>query len=583
MGRNTTPSAVVLTSINGFSSAWFSCDGSKLATASDRTILLPGSIPQHPLCRPGESQFAALAVLPTGANSAPPCLAFADRLNPIFKASVHNSFQPDQINVPSGHFIDGTIATAPQGDSIDVQRPSDGQRYAALPLADADTVDRVVTNAWTRWRASDWAHRAPRERARVLRRWADLVEADGAVLGPLEAVGSTRPLREALAWDVPFTAEGLRFFAEYADKLGGEVAATRSDHLGMTVTEPYGVVGAITPWNFPLVMASWKVGAALAAGNAVVLKPSELTPFSVLRLAELAVQAGVPPGIFNVVQGDGRVTGDALSRHPRIAKMTFTGSTRTGAAIMAACALHGPKPVTLELGGKSPQLVFDDVPDLDKLAAMIAGAITGNAGQVCLAGSRLIVQKGIAEPLIERIVQRFKALRPGPTWDAAATLSPIVSRVQAARIIDIVERARGSGAQTRCGGYLADVSAGGSYYQPTLIERVDASNPAVMEEIFGPVLTVQTFDTEEEGLALAAHEHYGLAAGVHTADIGRALRAMREIKAGTIWINRYGRTSDFVIPTGGYHQSGIGKDLGRQAVEANLRVKSVLIDFAVPQ
>jgi aldehyde dehydrogenase (NAD+) len=494
-----------------------------------------------------------------------------------------HSFQPDQISVPSGHFIDGVLVPGAAGDAIDVQRPSDGQRYAELPLADADAVDRAVTNAWERWSTSEWSRRAPRERARVLRRWADLVEADGAVLAPLEAVGSTRPVRDALAWDVPFTAEGLRFFAEYADKLGGEVAATRSDHLGLTVTEPYGVVGAITPWNFPLVMASWKVGAALAAGNAVVLKPSELTPFSVLRLAELAVQAGVPAGIFNVVQGEGRVTGDALSRHPRIAKMTFTGSTRTGAAIMAACALHGPKPVTLELGGKSPQLVFDDVPDLDQLAATIAGAITGNAGQVCVAGSRLIVQRRIAEPLIERIARRFAELRPGPTWDASATLSPIISRPQAARVADIVRRALGHGAQARCGGALADVAGTGAYYQPTLLEHVDAANPAVVEEIFGPVLTVQTFDTEDEGLALAAHEHYGLAAGVHTADMGRALRAMRLIQAGTIWINRYGRSSDFVIPTGGYHQSGIGKDLGRQAVEANLRVKSVLIDFAAPQ
>ncbi|MEP7296481.1 MAG: aldehyde dehydrogenase family protein [Burkholderiales bacterium] len=493
-----------------------------------------------------------------------------------------HSFHPDQISVPSGHFIDGALVGAAPGESMDVRRPSDAQAYAVLPVADADTVDRAVTNAWTRWRASDWASRPPRERARVLRRWADLVEADAAVLAPLEAIGSTRPLRDALAWDVPFTAEGLRFFAEYADKLGGEVAATRSDHLGMTVTEPYGVVGAITPWNFPLVMASWKVGAALAAGNAVVLKPSELTPFSVLRLAELAVQAGVPAGVFNIVQGDGRVTGDALSRHPRIAKMTFTGSTRTGAAIMAACAMHGPKPVTLELGGKSPQLVFADAPDLDKLATIIAGAITGNGGQVCVAGSRLIVQRGIADALTERIVQRFRALRPGPTWDDAATLSPIISTPQAARIADIVARARAAGAELLCGGALADVSAGGAYFQPTLIGQVDGGNPAVTEEIFGPVLTVQTFDTEEEGLALAAHERYGLAAGVHTADIGRALRAMRAIQAGTVWINRYGRTSDFNIPTGGFHQSGIGKDLGRQAVEANLRVKSVLIDFAVP-
>lgn len=487
-------------------------------------------------------------------------------------------FDPRAVTVQSAHYIGGRVV--PDTAQLNVLRPSDGQVHAGLPLADASTVDAAVHNAWQAWRHTDWARRAPRERARVLRRWADLIEADVQRLAVLEAVCSTRPVRDAVTWDVPFTAEGLRFFSEYADKLGGEVAATRHDHLGLVVAEPYGVVGAITPWNFPLVMVSWKVGAALAAGNAVVLKPSEMTPFSVVRLAELATEAGVPPGIFNIVQGDGRTTGDALVRHPLISKMTFTGSTRTGAAIMASCALHGPKPVTLELGGKSPQLVFDDAPDVDRVAGIVARAITGNAGQVCVAGSRLIVQRGVAEALIDGIAQRFAALRPGATWDDQATLPPIISAQQAARMQDIVDRARGEGAQLRCGGGLFEGGPGGAYFQPTLIEGVTAGNPAVQEEIFGPVLTVQTFDTEEEGLALAAHEHYGLAAGVHTADIGRAMRAMRGLSAGTVWINRYGRSDDFVIPTGGYHQSGIGKDLGRQAVEANLRFKSVLMDFA---
>ena len=490
-------------------------------------------------------------------------------------------FDPQTIPVPAGHFIGGRLVT--DAGRIPVRRPSDNRVHAELPLADAATVDAAVQDAWRAWRTSDWARRAPRERARVLRRWADLIEADVRGLAPLEAVCSTRPVRDAGAWDVPFTAEGLRFFAEYADKLGGDVAATRPDHLGMVVAEPYGVVGAITPWNFPLVMVSWKVGAALAAGNAVVLKPSELTPFSAVRLAELAIEAGVPPGMFNVVQGDGQTTGDALTRHPLVAKMTFTGSTRTGASIMAACAVHGPKPVTLELGGKSPQLVFDDAPDLDRLAGIIAGAITGNAGQVCVAGSRLIVQRGVAEALVERIVARFAALRPGATWDDATTLAPIISAGQASRILDIVERSRQTGAELRCGGGLFDGGPGGAYFQPTLISGVAADNAAVQEEIFGPVLTVQTFGDEEEGLELAGHANYGLAAGVHTADIGRALRAMRGISAGTVWINRYGRSADFVIPTGGYHQSGIGKDLGRQAVEANLRFKSVLIDFSEPR
>ncbi|MEO8137344.1 MAG: aldehyde dehydrogenase family protein [Betaproteobacteria bacterium] len=496
------------------------------------------------------------------------------------------AFDPDQVIVPSGHFIDGARTIAQHGAMLEVLRPSDGRRYAEVPLANAETVDDAVEGAWRAWRTGDWARRAPRERARVLRRWADLVEADGATLGPLEAVGSTRPVRDVVAGDLPYTAEGLRFFAEYADKIGGEVAATRHDQLGMTIAEPYGVVGAITPWNFPLVIASWKVGAALAAGNAVVLKPSELTPFSALRLAELAVHAGVPPGIFNVVQGNGQITGEALCRHPRIGKMTFTGSTRTGAAIMAACAWYGPKPVTLELGGKSPQLVFDDAPDIERLAAMIAAGITSNSGQVCVAGSRLIVQRGIALDLVERIAARFAAHRPGPTWDPDATLPPIISALQAARIADIVDRARAAGATLRCGGGLAGRESalhGGAYYQPTLIEGVTSDNPAVREEIFGPVLTIQTFDDEEEGLALAGHESYGLAAAVHTANVGRALRAVRRIEAGTVWVNRYGRTGDFVIPTGGYGRSGIGKDLGRQAVEANQRLKSVLMDFALTQ
>ena len=490
-------------------------------------------------------------------------------------------FDPDRVLVHTAHYIDGRYVDS-GGDTLPVSRPSDARAYADLPVADAGVVDRAVDAAWNAFRRSDWARRPPRERARVLRRWAELIEADVETLAPMEAIGSTRPLHEAAAKDVPFTAEGLRFFAEYADKVGGEVAATRTDHLGLTIAEPYGVVVAIAPWNFPLVMVSWKVGPALAAGNAVVLKPSELTPFTALRLAELAVAAGIPPGILNVVQG-GPATGDLLCRHPRVAKVTFTGSTRTGTAIMAACAESGIKPVTLELGGKSPQLVFDDAGAVDRLAQMLSGAITSNAGQVCVAGSRLLVQRRIAEPLVERIAQLFRALRPGPTWNPDATLSPIVSRRQAERIDDIVRRSSRAGAEVVTGGVYADVDYGGAYYEPTLLAAVTPDTDAVREEVFGPVLTVQTFDDEEEGLALADHATYGLAAGVHTADLGRALRAVRRLEAGTVWVNRYGRSGDFVIPTGGYKHSGIGKDLGRQAYEANLRFKSVLIEFSSPQ
>lgn len=485
---------------------------------------------------------------------------------------------PDRIGVRSAHFIGGQYVEGKP--NIDVKRPSDGVSYAGLPVADADLVDQTVQDSWSAFKSSDWARRAPRDRARVMRRWADLIDADVKTLAPLEAVGSTRPIREAATWDVPFTAEGIRFFAEWADKLGGEVAATRADHLGMTISEPYGVVGAIIPWNVPLVTTSWKVGPALAAGNAMVLKPSEMTPFSALRLAELAVEAGIPEGIFNIVQGDGRTTGDALCRHPSISKVSFTGSTRTGAAIMAACAQTGTKPVTLELGGKSPQVVFADVPDLEKTARTVARAITTNAGQVCVAGSRLIVQRSIADRFVERLTAIFAELKAGNTWEPDTTLGPIISAREMERIDGIVQRAVEQGGRIVTGGQRIATGSGGGYYQPTILTHVDDRMEAVKNEIFGPVLTVHIFDDEDEALALADHPDYGLASGVHTADIGCALRLARGIEAGTVWVNRYGRTADFMIPTGGYKRSGIGKDLGREAVESYQRTKSVLIDFS---
>ena len=488
-------------------------------------------------------------------------------------------FDPDQVAVRSAHFIGGQYVEG-GADVLDVKRPSDGKSYAGLPVASADLVDEAVQDSWSAYKRSDWARCAPRDRARILRRWADLIDADVKTLAPLEAIGSTRPLKDAASWDVPFTADGIRFFAEWADKIGGDVAPTRHDHLGMTIAEPYGVIGAIAPWNLPLVMGSWKVAPALAAGNAVVLKPSEMTPFSILRIAELAIRAGMPKGIFNVVQGDGRVTGDALCRHPKISKVTFTGSTRTGAAIMAACAENGTKSVTLELGGKSPQIVFADVPDLEKTARTIARAITLNAGQVCVAGSRLIVQRGIAQRFIERLAAIFSELKAGNTWDADTTLSPIISVREMQRIDGIVQRTVAGGGQLAAGGARIATGNDGAFYQPTILTGVDRGMEAVKSEIFGPVITVQVFDDENEALALADHPDYGLAAGVHTADIGRAMRMARGIEAGTVWINRYGRSWDYVIPTGGYKRSGIGKDLGRQAYEANLRFKSVLVDFA---
>ena len=489
-------------------------------------------------------------------------------------------FDPDTITPRGGHFIGGAWQTG-QG-AIHVRRPSDGRDYAEIPDAGAVVVDQAVAVAQSALRESGWARCAPRERAKVMRRWADLIDADAIPLGRLEAVGSTRPITDAINWDVPFTAEGIRFFSEFADKHGGDVTATQADHLGMVIAEPFGVVGAIAPWNFPLVMATWKCAPALAAGNAVVLKPSELTPFSMLRLAELAVEAGLPAGILNVVNGYGHSTGEAIVRHPGIGKVTFTGSTRTGSAIMSQCAMVGPKPVTLELGGKSPQLVFADIADIDRVAACIARSIIGNAGQVCIAGSRLIVQRNIARPLLECIGTHITRIKAGPTWHGDTSFSPIISVGQFDRISGMVERTVLAGARAMAGGERLDVAGGGSFYTPTVLVDVEANMEAVRDEVFGPVLTAQVFDDEEEGYALANDSHYGLAAGVYTRDLNRALRSVRRIQAGTVWVNRYGRSWDFMIPTGGFKQSGIGKDLGRQAFEANLRHKSVLVAFDTP-
>jgi aldehyde dehydrogenase (NAD+) len=483
------------------------------------------------------------------------------------------AYDPDAIDLAAA-FAGGA------GDEIAVFRPSDGRIGARLLASSLAQVDAAVETAHRAFRTGGWATCPPRDRMRVLRRWADLIDADVERLARLESIVSTRPVAEAASWDVPTTAECIRFFAELADKQGGEVGATRADHLGLVLRQPYGVVAAIAPWNFPLVMAAWKIAPALAAGNAIVLKPSEMTPFSIVRVAELAIEAGVPAGLFSIVQGRGADVGDALVRHPLVRKVTFTGSTRTGAAIMAACAETGTKPVTLELGGKSPQIVFSDAPDVARTSATVARAITGNAGQVCVAGSRLIVHESVADETVSRIAAHMEALVPGATWRDGATLSPIISEAQCARIDAIVSRAIGEGAEAVTGGGRAAAPQDGAFYRPTILTRLAEDAEAVRAEIFGPVLTVQTFREEEEAFALADHPDYGLAAGVHTADLNRALRAMRRIEAGTVWINRYGRSADFVLPSGGFKASGIGRDLGKQAFEANQQVKTALIDFA---
>ncbi|WP_077967443.1 aldehyde dehydrogenase family protein [Ensifer adhaerens] len=484
------------------------------------------------------------------------------------------SFDPDAIPLPTSHFVDG--AYLPAEGVLPMRRPSDARDYAACPVADADLIDHAVHAAKSALKTSGWASRRPRERTNAMHRWADLIEAEAETLARLEAVSSTRPIGQLIQGDVAVTAEQIRFFAEFADKEGSDLVPTGEEGLGMVMSEPYGVVGAITPWNFPLSMAGWKLGPALAAGNAIVLKPSEMTPFSTLYVAELAVRAGIPAGLINIVLGDGPTTGQAITAHPEISKVSFTGSTAAGSAIMANIARTGVKPMTLELGGKSPQIVFADA-DLPLAADAIANSILGNAGQACVAGSRVIVENAVLEPLILALKANMASIRPGPTWDAASTYSPIISERQLNRIDGITRAAVDAGAECLTGGHRLDRK--GYFYAPTLLSGVAATSPAVTEEIFGPVLTVQSFHDEDEALALADHPTYGLAAGLFTRDLSRAIRVTRKLQAGTVWVNRYSRSRDHILPTGGYKHSGIGKDLGREAYHANRKSKSVLINL----
>lgn len=485
------------------------------------------------------------------------------------------SFDPDSVRLPRGHYIGGSYRPAREG--LTLHRPSDGNAFADCPVAEGDVVDEAVRTARAALLSSGWARSRPRERVKVLQRWADLMEAEAVTLARLEAVPSTRPIGQLIDIDIAITAEQIRFFAEMADKEGGDLVPTAENQLGLIMDEPYGVVGAIAPWNFPISMAGWKLGPALAAGNAVVFKPSEMTPFSALFMAELAERAGLPAGLINIVLGDGPSTGNAITGHPDIAKVSFTGSTGAGQAIMANVARTGMKPMTLELGGKSPQIVFADA-DLDLAAGCIARGIMANAGQACVAGSRVIVEAAVADALVEALRRGMSGAQAGPTWSEDSSFSPIISRKQMDRIDGLVRMSVAEGAQLVTGG--APMDGRGYFYQPTILTNVSDGTTAVNEEIFGPVLTIQTFANEEEAVSLARHPTYGLAAGLYTRDLSRAVRVVKRIEAGTVWVNRYGRSRDHILPTGGYKASGIGKDLGRAAYRANRREKSVLIDLA---
>ena len=412
----------------------------------------------------------------------------------------------------------------------------------------------------------------------MLLRLAELIRSNRDELALLESLDVGKPIRDTLSVDVPSCAKTIQWYAETIDKVYGEVGPTGPGTLSLVTREPIGVVAAIVPWNYPLIITAWKLGAALATGNSVVLKPASQSPLSALRLAELAVEAGLPDGVLNVVTGPGAVIGDALARHPGVDKIAFTGSTEVGRSLLRAIGETDVKAVSLELGGKSPQVVLADVGDVAAAAATIGWGIFYNSGQTCNAGSRLIVHRSVREALVEGIADLGRQLAPGEPLDPATQLGSMVDERQLDKVLGYVDLGRQEGAAVVAGGERVRAETGGFYVPPTILDGVSNDWRVAREEIFGPVLTVTEFDDEAEALRLANDTPYGLAAGIWTRDLNRAHRLSRAIRAGVVWVNTFD-SADITVPFGGYKQSGFGRDKGLAALDGYTQLKTTWFDL----
>jgi gamma-glutamyl-gamma-aminobutyraldehyde dehydrogenase len=437
-------------------------------------------------------------------------------------------------------------------------------------------VDLAVAAARRAFDHGPWPRWTPAKRGRLLRRLAEVVEAHRAELALLVSLEMGKPITDAHDVELRATINTFRWYGELADKLAGEIPDTPDDALALVTREPVGVVGAVVPWNFPLTMAAWKVAPALAAGCTVVLKPAEQSPLSALRLAELGTEAGLPPGVFNVVVGHGALAGRALGLHPDVDALAFTGSTAIGRHFLHYAADSNLKRVWLELGGKSPNIVLPDAPDLDTAAATAAWGIFFNQGEMCTAPSRLLVHSAVANRVVDAVVEYARDLRVGDPLDPATQMGPLVSPAHLARVVDLIATGRSEGARLRCGGERAQPLADGYFLEPTVFDRVTPDMRVAREEIFGPVLSVLTFDTVEEAVALANDSEYGLAAGVWTSDVSTAHRLSRALRAGTVWVNCY-EEGDLTVPFGGVRQSGHGRDKSVHALDKYTDLKTTWI------
>ncbi len=483
---------------------------------------------------------------------------------------------PIERKAPDRLYIGGEWVESAAGQSFEVRNPATGEVLARVPEAGTADIDAAVQAAREAF-DGPWSRLNAAQRGALIWKLADAIEARAGELARLESLDNGKPIRESMI-DLREVVDTFRYFAGWATKIEGETIPVRGNVLNYTVREPLGVVGAIIPWNFPLLMAAWKVAPALACGNTVVLKPAEQTPLTALELAALAHEVGLPAGVLNVVPGMGETAGAALVRHPDVAKIAFTGSTEVGKVIMREAA-DTLKPVSLELGGKSPNVVFEDA-DLDAAARGAFAGIFYNAGQCCTAGSRLLVHEDVHDALLERLVLGVSRLQPGDPLDKKTRMGPLVSQEQLDRVLGYIAKGREEGAELVTGGARAAYQGEekGYWVQPTIFDRVDPEHTIAQEEIFGPVLATMTFRDEEEAVELANRTIYGLAAGIWTRDLKRAHRVARRLAAGTVWLNTY-HPLDPASPFGGYKHSGHGRELGRYALDLYTQVKSVWVDL----
>jgi len=477
--------------------------------------------------------------------------------------------------------IDGKLVEAKSGRKFETVNPANDQVIAAVPSGDVADVDAAVASCRKAFKSGVWSRMEPRRRMEVMYRWAGLVDKHALELGLMESIDVGKPIRDVLGeqGDIAASSLTIRFFAEAIDKVEGAVTNTASSAFHYIIREPLGVVACIAPWNYPLMIAAWKVAPALAMGNSVILKPAQVSPLSATLFAKLFLEAGGPPGVFNVVHGTGSTAGKALALHMDVDKISFTGSTEVGKLMMVYAGQSNLKRVTVETGGKSPQIITADAPDLDAAVEYAVNGVYANKGEMCSAGSRLLVDARIHDEFVARFQEKAKAnFHIGDPLDPSTTMGPLVSRNQQKAVLGYIDIAKQEGATCALGGRTPPGFDQGAYVEPTLFTGVQHAMRIAREEVFGPVAAVLKFRTNEEAVEIANDSIFGLAAGIWTRDVTTAHKMARDIDAGVIWVNCYD-LSDMTQPWGGFKQSGTGRDKCLETLLTVSQTKSVWVNL----